>query len=63
MTVISIFTEPDRCGFPPSTANSFKEMWGCSSRSKGFCKIMTANLIPSALECCFKAKLSLVDKI
>uniref|UniRef100_A0A3Q3QX53 Uncharacterized protein n=1 Tax=Monopterus albus TaxID=43700 RepID=A0A3Q3QX53_MONAL len=58
-TVISIFTVPDLCGVPPSTAISLKERRGCSSLSRAFCRIISANLLPSGFACCFRTKLSL----
>uniref|UniRef100_A0A674NKS0 Uncharacterized protein n=1 Tax=Takifugu rubripes TaxID=31033 RepID=A0A674NKS0_TAKRU len=48
-TVIRIFTVPESCGSPPSVAVSVKDNRSCFSRSR-------SNLIPSAFECCFRAK-------
>uniref|UniRef100_A0A3B4VQZ0 Uncharacterized protein n=1 Tax=Seriola dumerili TaxID=41447 RepID=A0A3B4VQZ0_SERDU len=57
--VTSIFTVPDLCGVPPSTAINFKDKFGRSSLSKGF----WTYLLPSGLTCCFKAKLSIVSTL
>uniref|UniRef100_A0A3P8T3D4 Uncharacterized protein n=1 Tax=Amphiprion percula TaxID=161767 RepID=A0A3P8T3D4_AMPPE len=56
-TVTSIFTVPDLCGVPPSTAMSFKEKCGRRSRSKGFCSTISTYLLPSGFRvsvCCRK---------
>uniref|UniRef100_A0A3P8T4U9 Uncharacterized protein n=1 Tax=Amphiprion percula TaxID=161767 RepID=A0A3P8T4U9_AMPPE len=52
MLVTSIFTVPDLCGVPPSTAMSFKEKCGCRSLSKGFCSTISTYLLPT--KCSFR---------
>uniref|UniRef100_A0A3P8VB89 Uncharacterized protein n=1 Tax=Cynoglossus semilaevis TaxID=244447 RepID=A0A3P8VB89_CYNSE len=56
ITVTCIFTVPDLCGSPPSTAVKTNVCWLCSSRSKPVCSIISAYLLPSALVCGLRTK-------
>uniref|UniRef100_A0A3Q0S3H5 Uncharacterized protein n=1 Tax=Amphilophus citrinellus TaxID=61819 RepID=A0A3Q0S3H5_AMPCI len=53
ITVTSIFTVPDLCGVPPSTAINFKEKCGCRSLSKGFWSTISTYLLPSGFALCW----------
>uniref|UniRef100_A0A3P9L0H7 Uncharacterized protein n=1 Tax=Oryzias latipes TaxID=8090 RepID=A0A3P9L0H7_ORYLA len=56
LTVTSIFTVPDFCGVPPSTAISFRCKCACCSLSNGFCSSISTDLLPSWLVTCFNSK-------
>uniref|UniRef100_A0A3P8Y9H5 Uncharacterized protein n=1 Tax=Esox lucius TaxID=8010 RepID=A0A3P8Y9H5_ESOLU len=49
-----MFTDPDLCGFPPSTAVNIREMRGCSSR--GLSKTISTCLPPSTNSCFLRIK-------
>uniref|UniRef100_A0A3Q3VTF9 Uncharacterized protein n=1 Tax=Mola mola TaxID=94237 RepID=A0A3Q3VTF9_MOLML len=55
-TITSILTVPDLCGFPPSTAMTFKDNRGRCSLSKGFWSTISQFLLPSGFACCFSIK-------
>uniref|UniRef100_A0A3P8V2L7 Uncharacterized protein n=1 Tax=Cynoglossus semilaevis TaxID=244447 RepID=A0A3P8V2L7_CYNSE len=55
---IQIIIVPDIGGSPPSTAVNTRDISSCFSLSKGFCSTISIFLLPSALLCTFRAKLS-----